>query len=1010
MTDSGPDSRENFSQTKKVVKSLDLRTYEHGEILTIRRESERSFRNLSQKNKITEKPDLERLKQLIEQGDSEIAKRLLLDYIYDNPEDYEILEILLQFHQVIGIGNIHYWSKRLIELRPDSIAGLEIMLDYFRGGGEYEEGMGVSERILNLEKNNISALSFRIANFRNFKDWGALIKECEKLLTFEPDNVFALKEISSALTLQNNKDAEKYWKIYLRMPGILEGEGYRIARIFYNSGNYNDCAQILTGRLEVRQSEEDLELLSRSYYSMGDWSACYECCNNLTHLSPDNLTGLRLRMRSLRKLEDRGEASISAERILENKSDDSEALSTLIRHSASIEDWRAVEDFTLIAMENEDLRLESIRWHARALTRQGRDNALDYWKKLLDEGGDDLETLIEMGKIYFRNYDNDNACKMFDSALELSPEDSRAVRYLASSKLRKGLLEEAVPLLERDCQSNPLRVGSWEKLIETRLRLDDEGAVRSIWKGLLISSWESLDSLIVSLEICLRFHWTERYDWLIETRGRMRKDDPNFLSEVVRIHLKNGNIGASWKTLQLLSPGDTKEKMENEIKKILEILGFEISDLEEYCRESERVWIAALVLKSIIRDRAKLNPIKEDKSVSLISSSLNRGGAERQISNTFCGINRRDFDCELLVRRLDNRGNGETYENQIVEFKDRVVEIAMASSPSVKRDSFSDRIDLLPGSTKEMVQGLIVRFSSRCPTIVHAWQDETILSASIASLICGVPRIIGSARSMRPDEKSDLHIRKRPYIRQCMKELMSLNEFHLSTNSYAGRKSYAQWLGIEESVISVIHNGVDFADLERSTKEKPPEAIQSFGLSDSHIIVGGVFRLEPGKRVDLWIDSFELALQKNSKLKGLLVGGGRLEETVKSWLEERGLTRRILLAGSVEDVGTWLKMMDVFLFTSSSEGLPNVLIEAQGFGVPVISTDVGGVAEIIDSGETGIVVKRDTRESISEALLQVIEHKEHEWSEKAQLRSRREFSIESMIKRTEEVYNQVLST
>ena len=1009
MTDSGPGSRDDFSQAKKVVKSVDLRTSEHGEILTIRRESENSFRHSSQKNKIAEKPDLGRLRQLIEQGDSGIAKRLLLDYIYDNPEDYEILEILIQFHRVIGIGDIPYWGKKLIELRPDSIAGLEIMLDYFRGGGEYEEGMEISERILKLEKNNISALTFKISNFRNLKDWESLIKECEKLLTFEPDNVFALKEISSALTLQNNKDAEKYWKMYLRMPGILENEGYRIARIFYNSSNYNDCAKILTLRLEARQSEEDLELLSRSYYSMGDWSACYECCNNLTHLSPDNLTGLRLRMRSLRKLEDRGEASISAERILENKNDDSEALSTLIRHSASIEDWRAVEDFTLIAMENDDLRLESIRWHARALTRQGRNNSLDYWKKLLDEGGDDLETLIEMGKIYFRNYDNDNACEMFDRALKLSPEDSRANRYLASSKLRKGLLEEAIPLLEKDCQSNPLRVDSWEKLIETRLRLDDEGAVRSIWKGLLVSSWESLDSLIVSLEICLRFHWTERYDWLIETRGRLRKDDPEFLTEVARIHLKNGNIGASWKTLQKISHGDTKDKIENEIKEILKILGIEIADFEEYCRLSERVWIVTLVLKSIIRDRTKLNPIKGGKSVSLISSSLNRGGAERQISNTFCAINRSDFDCELLVRRLDNRGNGETYENQIVEFKDHVVEIAMTASPRAKRDSFSDRIDLLPSSTKEMVQGLIVRFSSQCPTIVHAWQDETILSASIASLICGVPRIIGSARSMRPDEKSDLHIRKRPYIRQCMRELISLNEFHLSTNSYAGRKSYAQWLGIEESIISVIHNGVDFDDMESSTEEKLPESIQSFGLTDSHIIVGGVFRLEPGKRVDLWIDSFELALQKNSRLKGLLVGGGRLEETVKSWLEERGLTRRILLAGSVDDVGTWLKRMDVFLFTSSSEGLPNVLIEAQGFGVPVVSTDVGGVSEIIDSGATGIVVKRDTREDISEALLHLIGNKENDWSKKAQLRSRREFSIESMINRTEEVYNQVLS-
>ena len=56
----------------------------------------------------------------------------------------------------------------------------------------------------------------------------------------------------------------------------------------------------------------------------------------------------------------------------------------------------------------------------------------------------------------------------------------------------------------------------------------------------------------------------------------------------------------------------------------------------------------------------------------------------------------------------------------------------------------------------------------------------------------------------------------------------------------------------------------------------------------------------------------------------------------------RGLKRRILLTGFEEDVASWLDEMDIFLLTSITEGLPNVLIEAQGFGVPVVTTDVEG--------------------------------------------------------------------
>ena len=67
-----------------------------------------------------------------------------------------------------------------------------------------------------------------------------------------------------------------------------------------------------------------------------------------------------------------------------------------------------------------------------------------------------------------------------------------------------------------------------------------------------------------------------------------------------------------------------------------------------------------------------------------------------------------------------------------------------------------------------------------------------------------------------------------------------------------------------------------------------------------------------------------------------------MEKTVLHWINEKGLDDEVKLVGEVNDVASWLEMMDVFLFTSLSEGLPNVLIEAQAFGLPVVSTRVGG--------------------------------------------------------------------
>ena len=121
------------------------------------------------------------------------------------------------------------------------------------------------------------------------------------------------------------------------------------------------------------------------------------------------------------------------------------------------------------------------------------------------------------------------------------------------------------------------------------------------------------------------------------------------------------------------------------------------------------------------------------------------------------------------------------------------------------------------------------------------------------------------------------------------------------------------------------------------------------------------------------------------------------------------LKRRVLLTGFEEDVASWLDKMDIFLLTSITEGLPNVLIEAQGFGVPVVTTDAGGAREVVENNSTGIVVESSDPGDLSLAVAMAIENREV-WSSKARSRSRKMFSLKSMIDSTEETYAQILST
>ena len=102
-----------------------------------------------------------------------------------------------------------------------------------------------------------------------------------------------------------------------------------------------------------------------------------------------------------------------------------------------------------------------------------------------------------------------------------------------------------------------------------------------------------------------------------------------------------------------------------------------------------------------------------------------------------------------------------------------------------------------------------------------------------------------------------------------------------------------------------------------------------------------------------------------------------MENSVKKWIKEIKMENKIKVIGEKSDVAGWLTQMDIFLLTSASEGLPNAVIEAQGFGVPVVSTDVGGVSEIVMQGITGELFKDEDTENIVEIILSLVKNNKH---------------------------------
>ena len=425
---------------------------------------------------------------------------------------------------------------------------------------------------------------------------------------------------------------------------------------------------------------------------------------------------------------------------------------------------------------------------------------------------------------------------------------------------------------------------------------DRRNEVEGIWKEIKNGIDKEMQKFLIAVEISMKFNWMERYRKLVENK-QMKIDGKNFNIDLARITLENGNIFESYKFLKLSDKDENYENILNEIKNILHITNTSIDEIQD--EDSGMKWISTLVVRELSRKK-NISEIRSNiPKFSIITSTLNRGGAERQVALTMKGMCERDFNCYLAIDRIAD--DKTTYLKDLQSIKKRIeilsdidTEDKTISGYQIIQENI-ELLNLLNSTMKNKIKRLVCYFIRNKPDVIHAWQDETILTAFVACCLTDRPQLIGSARSLRPDEKSELHIRKRPYLRECMKMVLEKDWFTFTINSEAGRKSYAEWLQIDEENIKIIHNGTDFESMERGINiGLIKNEITELEIYKDNIVIGGVFRLESGKRPKLWIDVLHKLILKDDRIRGILVGGGKMENSVRKWIKAVSYTHLTL--------------------------------------------------------------------------------------------------------------------
>jgi len=393
----------------------------------------------------------------------------------------------------------------------------------------------------------------------------------------------------------------------------------------------------------------------------------------------------------------------------------------------------------------------------------------------------------------------------------------------------------------------------------------------------------------------------------------------------------------------------------------------------------------------------------------MVSSSLGRGGAERQVVACLEGLESSNEWSEVVLfcNKIDRVG-AMTFEQEVRDIGVTIDEFGGDTTvlEGIRDEELNLLLNQLPAGMARGIKNLVKRFRNYKPKMVHSWQDAMNISVSLAALIAGVPNGVLFARSMRPDQKTTLHLYKKEYIKEAYKSLDRISRFLLVHNSKAGLKSYSEWLGIDELRFEVLYNGIDIYKKTMYDPEEIKEVLQEMNVPQNAKIVGSVFRMVDEKRPVLWLNSAISVIKERRDIHFIIVGGGEMFDIIKQKINDSGFGKNIHLAGQSNFVSSWLSEFDLFLLTSRIEGLPNVLIEAQVMGVPVISTNAGGAREVFIDGKTGVLCKNDEPNDIKEDIISSLDNQE--WLLEARKNSKRNiresFSQEVMVRNLLKIY------
>lgn len=246
-----------------------------------------------------------------------------------------------------------------------------------------------------------------------------------------------------------------------------------------------------------------------------------------------------------------------------------------------------------------------------------------------------------------------------------------------------------------------------------------------------------------------------------------------------------------------------------------------------------------------------------------------------------------------------------------------------------------------------------------------------------------------------------------PRNKRILRYVQSLSNFVVG-NSKAVRDFLINEDGLDPAKIRVILNGIDAASYCR---DRGHRRVLFPSIREDDILIAVVANMNvPTKGHQDLIEAARRVCKEHPKVRFVLIGDGCERSKIERRIAELDLQQYFMFLGRRTDVPQLLSCCDLSVLPSWAEGLPNAVIESLAAGLPVVATRVGGIPEIIEDGESGVLVPPHDPDSLASALLRVLNSPDlaQQLSCAGRNKVQMVFSFERLLKETQNLYEEGL--